>query len=176
MSGELQFHCVATSIQPDGRQTQEKLNLAVAPSPWHQVPLVLVNFTHEVSAHDLGVRFIPDSMPHPAAGPGPTGRPAKPICMNLKSNPPVIAIPLRRVFFPERQSFFLVRLKFLIWPVLSMFNVFLFSRIVWTLAGFEESWRIAGERSSVNRYCFVFLIFLGRYCFLFLLFRQVLFF
>ena len=35
-----------------------------------QVPLVLVNFTRELSAHDLGVRFIPDSLPHPAAGPG----------------------------------------------------------------------------------------------------------
>ena len=34
------------------------------------MPLVLVNFTHEVSARDLGVRFIPDFMPHPAAGPG----------------------------------------------------------------------------------------------------------
>ena len=30
-----------------------------------------------------------------------------------------------------------------------------FSRIVWTLAGFEESWRIAGERSSIGRYCIV---------------------
>ena len=137
---------------------------------------MLVNFTHEVSAHDLGVRFIPDSMPHPAAGPGPTGRPAKPICMNLKSNPPVIAIPLRRFFFQKGRasSFFsgLVEVS----RLTSSINASLFSRIVWTLAGFEESWRIAGERSSVNRYCFVFLIFLGRYCFLFLLFRQVLFF
>ena len=118
---------------------------------------MLVNFTHEVSAHDLGVRFIPDSMPHPAAGPGPTGRPAKPICMNLKSNPPVIAIPLRRVFSRKAELFSgSVEVSHLISSInvviVIVINASLFSRIVWTLAGFEESWRIAGERSSVNRY------------------------
>ena len=64
--GELQFQRATPSIQSDGRRNEAKPT-----NTWHhQVPLVLVNFTREVSARELGVRFIPDAMPHPAARPG----------------------------------------------------------------------------------------------------------